>query len=77
MAQDFVKKGTDSERTQSIRPTINVDSGNLSPYLKLCVGARVVLLRNIDVNDGIVNGSFGTVIAIKQSHLMVHFKVCS
>ena len=45
----------------------NSESGDLSGYLRLCIGTRVILIRNIDVNDGLVNGSFGKVVDMIQS----------
>ena len=41
------------------------DSNNVLPdILQVSVGARIMLTRNIDVEDGLVNGSFGTVSSI-------------
>ena len=37
-------------------------TGGLSTTVQLAVGARVMLIRNIDVSDGLTNGTQGTVI---------------
>lgn len=37
-------------------------TGDLSNAIELCCKARVMVIRNIDVNDGLVNGSQGTVV---------------
>ena len=36
-------------------------TGNLPARLKICVGARVMLTRNLDTEDKLINGSLGTV----------------
>ena len=61
-AQDN-KKDTETN-TCSIAIPDNIilsQTGNLPAELKLCVGARVMLRDNINVFDGLVNGSIGTV----------------
>ena len=37
------------------------------PELKICLNCKVMLLVNLNVNEGLVNGSFGTVRAIRQT----------
>ena len=37
-------------------------TGGLSKELKLCIGARIMISKNIDVTDGLVNGTQGTVV---------------
>ena len=39
-------------------------TGGLEKILKLAVGARVMLRKNLDVTNGLVNGSMGTVIDV-------------
>ena len=41
------------------------DTCNLRAVLLLKVGARVMMTNNIDVGDGLTNGSFGTVVEIR------------
>ena len=50
----------------------NLTAG-LEAVLKIAVGARVMLRRNIDTRTGLVNGAVGTVIAIKAHHIIVQF----
>ncbi|KAL7852089.1 hypothetical protein SRHO_G00178740 [Serrasalmus rhombeus] len=45
------------------------EKADLVDTLQVAVGARVMLTRNIDVQDGLVNGCFGTVAKIiTQTH---------
>ena len=55
---------------------LNRDCNNtagLEAVLKLALGARVMLRRNIDVKAGLVNGAIGTVVAITTSIVSVKF----
>ena len=50
----------------------NMTAG-LEAKLRLAVGARVMLCRNIDTSAGLVNGAIGTVRAIAKRHVSVQF----
>ncbi len=50
----------------------NLTAG-LEAKLTLAVGARVMLRRNIDTKNGLVNGSIGTVTEIKSNSITVKF----
>ena len=59
-------------------PTNASATGGLPTLLKLAVGACVMLTVNIDVSDGLVNGSHGEVAHVvslgeKVSKVLVHF----
>ena len=42
------------------------ETGNLPYSLKLCEGSRVMLTKNMDVSDRLINGSIGTVVKIHR-----------
>ncbi len=43
--------------------------GGITDKIKICIGARVMLRRNIDVSIGLVNGAMGTVIGFQWPNL--------
>lgn len=49
------------------------NTGGLEAKVKLAVGARTMLRRNIDTKSGLVNGAIGTVVSIANSHIRVKF----
>ena len=61
-----------AEELQKLNSDCNLTAG-LEAVLRVAVGARVMLHRNIDTSQGLVNGAIGTVISIKAHHISVHF----
>ena len=61
-----------AEEMQKLNSDCNLTAG-LEAVLRVAVGARVMLRRNIDTSQGLVNGAIGTVISIKAHHISVHF----
>ena len=51
---------------ERLNSDINQTAG-LEGKLTLCIGARVMLRKNIDVSIGLVNGGIGTVLSMKPS----------
>ncbi|KAI4903609.1 hypothetical protein NFI96_001694 [Prochilodus magdalenae] len=62
-AEDY-KKDPRSGQMQREGAPFKGEKGDLIDTLQVAVGARVMLTRNIDVEDGLVNGSFGKVAKI-------------
>ncbi|XP_064617311.1 uncharacterized protein LOC135481415 [Liolophura sinensis] len=60
-AQDFEKDQRTGKLQKRDNQFISTVYSNLPRKLSLTVGARVLLMKNIDVSDGLVNGVFGTV----------------
>ena len=51
---------------EKLNSDINQNAG-LEGKLAPCIGARVMLCRNIDVSTGLVNGAIGTLLSTKPS----------
>ena len=65
-----------SSKEQKNLDKLNQDSnstGGLEAEITLAVGACVMLQRNIDTKEGLVNGALGTVTRISSSKVMVKF----
>lgn len=54
-------KNAFGEVEQHLIPVNNRSAGGLQNVLKICKGARVMLIRNIQTDRGLVNGAIGTV----------------
>lgn len=59
-----------SEKSKFIAKTQNIDE-----TVSLCLGAQVILTRNIDLEIGLVNGSRGIITKIEKERVKVKFKI--
>uniref|UniRef100_UPI00358EA4AB uncharacterized protein n=1 Tax=Myxine glutinosa TaxID=7769 RepID=UPI00358EA4AB len=66
-AEDFFRDTKSGKLIKRTTQYIQVLNSNLPRTLTLAVGARVMLTKNINVSDGLVNGVFGTVCHISQT----------
>ena len=55
------KKDDCTELANITRPTNPCETGNLKKILTVKINARVMIITNIDVTDGLTNGAMGTV----------------
>ncbi len=62
-ADDYKKDPRTGEMKRQAAPCKG-DKGDLLDTLQIAIGARVMITRNIDVEDGLVNGTFGNVAKI-------------
>ena len=67
-AQDYVKDPESGRWTLCPHPKKGTTS-DLLDNLLIDIGARVMMTRNVDVTDGLVNGAFGEVVGIDQCNL--------
>ncbi|XP_077065633.1 uncharacterized protein LOC143718457 [Siphateles boraxobius] len=65
-AHDYKKDPRTGEMKRQAAP-FKGDNRDLIDTLQIAIGARVMLTRNIDVEDGLVNGTFGKVAKITHT----------
>ena len=61
-----------AEHLEKLNKDLNNTAG-LEALLKLAVGARVMLRCNVKVEEGLVNGALGTVLAIAATRITIKF----
>ncbi|XP_065139046.1 uncharacterized protein [Paramisgurnus dabryanus] len=66
-ARDFVRNPKTGRMEPKVGMHTKVFNSCLSTFVSLGVGARVMLKKNVDVSDGLVNGAFGTVVHVSES----------
>jgi hypothetical protein len=67
-AEDYVKDPYSSRMKKCAHPKKGKPD-DLLDVLHIDIGARVMMTRNVDVADGLVNGAFGHAVAIDQVNL--------
>jgi ATP-dependent DNA helicase PIF1 len=75
-----VKGASKHFKTKDVGSQYHVDFFNkncpVPEKLELRIGAQVMLLKNIDANNGLVNGSIGKVLKFLPEGVLVKFKHC-
>ncbi|CAC5419612.1 unnamed protein product [Mytilus coruscus] len=66
-AKDFFKNSVTGQLSLKDEPYSTCTSEDLQDVIELGLGARIMLIRNIDTDDGLVNGAFGIITAIEKS----------
>ncbi|XP_071142171.1 uncharacterized protein [Mytilus edulis] len=66
-AQDFFKNSLTGQLSQKDEPYSTFTSEDLQDVIELGLSARIMLIRNIDTTDGLVNGAFGSITGIEKS----------
>ena len=65
-AHDYKKNPTSGKMTKLDQP-MKGNSNDMKDMIQVAPGARVMLTRNFDVSDGLVNGTFVTVTGYTQT----------
>ncbi|XP_069109228.1 ATP-dependent DNA helicase PIF1-like [Argopecten irradians] len=80
-AENWSKDERSGKMTKEVAVSGNKRSYSLQQSLWLAIGARVMLTKNVDVTDGLVNGAFGIVTNLVTDNLdtiskITHIEVC-
>ena len=67
LAEDYTKDSCTGEMRPLLSPREHTTRRDLEGSISVAQGARVMVTRNLDVEDGIVNGTFGTIANIVSS----------
>ncbi|VDI31283.1 Hypothetical predicted protein [Mytilus galloprovincialis] len=73
-AQDFFKNSLTGKLSQKDEPYSTFTSEDLQDVIELGLCARIMLIRNIDTTDGLVNGEFGNSVRISPVEEVLHGK---
>ena len=65
------------KRLEQLTPSDTSSTGGLPKMTELCLGCRIMLRKNINVTDGLVNGAQGTVVGFSMAGDKTHPESCS
>ena len=63
-----------AEQLDKLNKDCNITAG-LQAVVKVAVGARVMLRRNIDTKRGLINGAMGTILSISDRCISIKFLI--
>lgn len=65
LAVDIIPESMPKQRSDAIVTSGRRNTGGLETSLRLKEGAQIMLTRNVDVTDGLVNGAIGKIVSFK------------
>ena len=63
----YSDRDTRQKRLEQLIPSDTSSTGGLPKVTELCLGCRIMLRKNINVTDGLVNGAQGTVVGFSMA----------
>ena len=73
----YPDRDTRQKRLEHLTPSDTSSTGGLPKVTELCLGCRIMLRKNINVTDGLVNGAQGTVVGFSMAGDRTYPESCS